>query len=85
MVFKTFLPFYRKRLLLFDVGGIVSIAGLMCAFVFSSLRKTHALYLAEPLVLQSRDRQGAGPRKIKVKSEGDPLPYGRGSVKTGSL
>jgi archaetidylinositol phosphate synthase len=38
-----------KRLLLFDVGGIASIAGLICALVYSSVRNTRALYLAEPL------------------------------------
>jgi phosphatidylglycerophosphate synthase len=35
--------------LLFDVGGIVAIAGLVLAFVVSALRNTRALYLAEPL------------------------------------
>jgi hypothetical protein len=37
------------RLLLFDVGGIASIAGLMCAFAYSSVRRGRALYVAEPL------------------------------------
>ena len=39
----------HRRLLLFDVGGIISVAGLICAFVYSSLRNTCALYLAEPV------------------------------------
>jgi archaetidylinositol phosphate synthase len=35
--------------LLFDIGGIVSIAGLLSALVYSALRNARALYLAEPL------------------------------------
>ncbi len=33
--------------LLFDVGGFVSIAGMLTALVFSAARNTHALYKAE--------------------------------------
>jgi archaetidylinositol phosphate synthase len=35
--------------LLFDVGGVVAIVGLCCAFAFSAIRNTHALYKAEPI------------------------------------
>jgi len=35
--------------LLFDVGGIVAIAGLLSAFAFSAVRNTRALYRAEPI------------------------------------
>jgi archaetidylinositol phosphate synthase len=35
--------------LLFDIGGIVSIAGLMSALLYSAIRNTRALYHAEPL------------------------------------
>jgi archaetidylinositol phosphate synthase len=35
--------------LLFDIGGIVAIAGLLSAFVYSSIRNARALYMAEPL------------------------------------
>jgi archaetidylinositol phosphate synthase len=35
--------------LLFDVGGVVSIAGLLLAFIYSAVRNTRALYQAEPL------------------------------------
>ncbi len=38
-----------KPYLLFDVGGIVSIAGLLSALIYSSIRNARALYLAEPL------------------------------------
>ena len=36
--------------LLFDVGGIVSIAGMVVAFVFSAVRNTRILYHAEPKI-----------------------------------
>lgn len=45
--------FGRGPFLFFDVGGIVAIAGLLCAFVYSSIRNTRALYKAEPLVTRS--------------------------------
>jgi archaetidylinositol phosphate synthase len=35
--------------LLFDIGGVVAIAGLCCAFTFSAIRNTVALYKAEPI------------------------------------
>jgi archaetidylinositol phosphate synthase len=37
------------RFLLFDVGGIVAITGMVLALVVSSIRNTRALYRAEPL------------------------------------
>jgi archaetidylinositol phosphate synthase len=36
--------------LLFDVGGIVSVAGLAAAFMFSAIRNTRLLYQAEPKI-----------------------------------
>ncbi len=36
--------------LLFDVGGIVGMAGLLAAFVYSAIRNTRTLYRAEPLI-----------------------------------
>jgi len=36
--------------LLFDVGGIVSIIGLLTAFLYSALRNTRDLYRLEPIV-----------------------------------
>src|SRR5262245_21548101 len=38
-----------RRLLVLDVGGVVATAGLLVAFVASSVRNTRALYRAEPL------------------------------------
>ncbi len=35
--------------LLFDIGGIVAIAGLLIALMYSAIRNTRSLYLAEPL------------------------------------
>jgi archaetidylinositol phosphate synthase len=35
--------------LLFDVGGVVAIAGLIAAFIASALGNTRALYVAEPI------------------------------------
>ena len=34
---------------LFDVGGIIAIAGMALKLVVSAVRNTHALYLAERL------------------------------------
>jgi phosphatidylglycerophosphate synthase len=39
----------RPPLLLFDIGGVVAIAGLVLAFIASALGNTRALYLAEPI------------------------------------
>jgi archaetidylinositol phosphate synthase len=36
--------------LLFDVGGLVAIAGLLAAFLFSAIRNTRLLYRAEPKI-----------------------------------
>jgi archaetidylinositol phosphate synthase len=47
--------------LLFDVGGIISIAGLLTAFVFSAIRNFRALYRDEPLISeQTHESQIAG-------------------------
>ncbi len=39
----------NEPVLLFDVGGIVAIAGLLSAFVYSAIRNARILYKAEPL------------------------------------
>lgn len=38
-----------RHILLFDLGGIIATAGLLIAFIASSIRNTRALYLADPL------------------------------------
>jgi phosphatidylglycerophosphate synthase len=35
--------------LLFDVGGVIAIAGMLAALLYSAIRNTRALYKAEPL------------------------------------
>jgi hypothetical protein len=37
------------RYLLFDVGGLVAIAGLVLTFLISAIANTRRLYKAEPL------------------------------------
>lgn len=44
---------------LFELGGILGIVGLLGAFLASSIRNTHALYLAEPLPSRPRDTRAA--------------------------
>jgi len=45
-----------RRLFLLDVGGVVATAGLLTAFVASSVRNARALYLAEPLPRSQQER-----------------------------
>ncbi len=40
----------RGPYLLFDVGGVVSVAGLFLAFIYSAVRNTRLLYRAEPKI-----------------------------------
>ena len=42
-------PFGFGPFLLFDIGGIVAVVGMLAAFVTSAVRTTVALYRAEPL------------------------------------
>jgi archaetidylinositol phosphate synthase len=51
--------------LLFDVGGVVAIAGLVLTFVVSAISNTRALYVAEPL--PPRD---AGPLSFQQGVDG---------------
>jgi archaetidylinositol phosphate synthase len=39
----------RGPFMLFDVGGLIAIAGLMIAFLYSAIRNTRELYRLEPL------------------------------------
>ncbi len=48
-----------QRLFLLDVGGVVATAGLLSAFVASSVRNARALYLAEPLPLHTEQERAA--------------------------
>lgn len=42
-------PFGLATVRLFDLGGVIAVAGLVMAFVVSSARNTRALYIAEPM------------------------------------
>ncbi len=47
-------PFGLAPVRLFDIGGVAGVAGLLLAFIVSSVRNTRVLYVAEP-VPASRD------------------------------
>ena len=47
---------------LFDIGGVVAIAGLAVAFVTTGIRNTVALYRDEPLPKRSPGGSGTGNR-----------------------
>ncbi len=49
LVGSDFVTIAGARYLLFDVGGVVAIAGLVLTFVVSAVLNTRALYRAEPL------------------------------------
>lgn len=54
--------------LLFDVGGVVAILGLVVTFLVSAITNTRALYVAEPLPGRSADtRFQTGARAVQVK------------------
>lgn len=54
--------------LLFDVGGVVAILGLVVTFLVSAITNTRALYVAEPLPGRAADRPfQTGVRAVHVK------------------
>ncbi|OLC80960.1 MAG: hypothetical protein AUH72_10705 [Acidobacteria bacterium 13_1_40CM_4_65_8] len=59
---------------LFDVGGLVAIAGMIVAFGVSAIRNTRALYLAEPLpsmqLATTEDTGDAEEKAYKTNSLG---------------
>jgi phosphatidylglycerophosphate synthase len=63
-----------QQALLFDIGGVVAIAGLAIVFVASALRNSVALYRAEPLVRPEREgfsgaRSATVPRSATAFAE----------------
>jgi phosphatidylglycerophosphate synthase len=46
---SEFVTLFGYRVLLFDVGGAVAVAGLLATFVASAIQNTRTLYRAEPL------------------------------------
>ena len=51
-------PFGFGPFLLFDIGGVVAVLGMLAAFVTSAVRTTRALYRAEPLPTVMTTRSG---------------------------
>ena len=49
---------------LFDLGGVVAIAGLLCAFVVSAIRNGRALHAAEPLPRHTRPTTTTFPAPV---------------------
>jgi archaetidylinositol phosphate synthase len=49
LLHNTRIQFAGREFLLFDIGGVVAIVGLVSAFVFSAIRNSLALYKAEPI------------------------------------
>ena len=47
----------RGPFLLFDVGGIFAIAGMLSAFLYSGIRNTRMLYIAEPLARRDKEAE----------------------------
>ncbi|MEQ1726940.1 MAG: CDP-alcohol phosphatidyltransferase family protein [Vicinamibacterales bacterium] len=52
-------PFGLAPLRLFDVGGAAGVAGLLLAFIVSSVRNTRALYVAEPVPAMRETQRAA--------------------------
>ena len=55
---SEFVTIFGERVLLFDVGGAVAIAGLLGTFIASAVRNTVTLYRAEPLPRQTSEPKG---------------------------
>jgi archaetidylinositol phosphate synthase len=63
-------PFGYGPFLLFDVGGVVAVLGMLLAFATSAIRTTKALYRAEPLpVVTAAAKPSAGvlPQSVPVR------------------
>jgi archaetidylinositol phosphate synthase len=61
-----------SRHLLFDVGGIVAIVGLVFTFVVSAVANTRLLYKAEPLPRSPRCAPGSGTTRSRPAGSKDP-------------
>jgi phosphatidylglycerophosphate synthase len=60
-------PAGKGPFLLFDVGGVFAIAGLLSAFVYSGIRNTLTLYRAEPPARHSQDAEADPFRNMEKK------------------
>jgi archaetidylinositol phosphate synthase len=55
---SPYVTIFGERLLLFDIGGVVAIAGLALTFLASAVKNGHLLYRQEPLPRVPSDEQG---------------------------
>jgi phosphatidylglycerophosphate synthase len=65
---SEFVSLLGYRVLLFDVGGAVAIAGLLATFIASAVRNTRTLYRAEPL--PGRQLTGGQPTPPTKRTSG---------------
>jgi archaetidylinositol phosphate synthase len=49
LIYRPYARVFRHRYLLYDIGGVVAIAGMALILVVSSIQNTHALYQLERL------------------------------------
>jgi phosphatidylglycerophosphate synthase len=61
LIETPFVNIAGSRYLLFDVGGVVAIAGLVFTFIVSAAANTRRLYKAEPLPRQARAAEAKDP------------------------
>jgi len=71
---KPWVEIAGRQMLLFDVGGVVAIVGLVAAFGISAVRNTRALYPAEPLAYSN----AGGGRTCRQTRRGRPVCRPRG-------
>jgi phosphatidylglycerophosphate synthase len=60
LLVKPDVVLFGRTFHLFDVGGVVAIAGLLVIFTVTAIAHTRALYRAEPIAEARRARGGAG-------------------------
>ena len=84
LAFGTLYLYYKPRVvlagseyLLFDVGGVVAMAGMCGAFVLSAVRNTLALYRAEPIPRPEAPRRHAQPAEAGDSASGQRATGGR--------
>jgi phosphatidylglycerophosphate synthase len=65
-----------EQMLLFDIGGLVAIAGLLGTFAASALRNGRLLYRLEPLPADARSKPLQGRPRDKIAAD-DPRSCGR--------
>src|SRR5438876_2281230 len=82
VVHKPWVEVFGVQARLFDVGGLVAIAGMVVAFTIAAIGNTRVLYLAEPLPTRAPPRLAPGPTpprsdvgKTGVTRESMPLFY----------